>query len=134
MCEKISVEKLNQLTRSNNVMHEIKVMDETPIRQKPRRIQYHKQKELREMLQEMYQSMITLLGKPFRTATFDFGDDDYFKQIFEMGEGLSKNKELRKVNNARGSKHAIYIMRTFFGLYSLLNQLRAEVTLNYTLD
>jgi hypothetical protein len=86
------------------------------------------------MLQEMYQSMITLLGKPFRTATFDFGDDVYFKQIFEMGEGLSKNKELRKVNNARGSKHAIYIMRTFFGLYSLLNQLRAEVTLNYTLD
>ena len=88
----------------------------------------------REMLQEMYQSMISLLGKPFRTATFDFGDDAYFKQIFEMGEGLSKNKELRKVNNARGSKHAIYIMRTFFGLYSLLNQLRAEVTLNYTLD
>lgn len=90
--------------------------------------------EQKEMLKNMYQEMITLLGKPFRTKTFDFGNDFYFAEIAQMGDGLSKNKELRKLNNARGSKHAIYIMRTFFGLYSLLNQLKAEVTLNYTLD
>lgn len=90
--------------------------------------------EQKEMLKNMYQEMITLLGKPFRTKIFDFGNDSYFTEIAQMGDGLSKNKELRKLNNARGSKHAIYIMRTFFGLYSLLNQLKAEVTLNYTLD
>ena len=90
--------------------------------------------EQKEMLQNMYQEMITLLGKPFRSESFDFGDDAYFAQIAQMGDGMSKNKELRKVNNARGSKHAIYIMRTFFGVYSLLNQLKAEVKLNYTLD
>lgn len=88
----------------------------------------------KDMLQNMYQQMISLLGKPFRSESFDFGDDTYFAQIAQMGDGMSKNKELRKVNNARGSKHAIYIMRTFFGLYSLLNQLKAEVKLNYTLD
>jgi hypothetical protein len=28
---------------------------------------------------------------------------------------------------ARGSKHGLYINRTYFGLYNLLNQLQAEV-------
>lgn len=86
------------------------------------------------LLKQIYGEMIGLLGQPFHTASFDFANEAYFTQIFGMGEGLSQNKELRKMNNARGSKHAIYIMRTFFGLYSLLHQLKAEVQLNYTLD
>jgi predicted unusual protein kinase regulating ubiquinone biosynthesis (AarF/ABC1/UbiB family) len=89
--------------------------------------------EQKILLKNMYQESITLLGMPFRSETFNFGDDAYFKQIYEMGDGFSKNKELRKINSARGSKHAIYIMRTFFGLYSLLNQLKAEVRLKYRL-
>lgn len=88
----------------------------------------------KQMLQGMYHQLISLLGKPFHSDSFDFSDATYFQQIFGMGEDLSKNKEIRKMNNARGSKHAIYIMRTFFGLYSLLHQLRATVKLNYTLD
>ncbi len=85
-------------------------------------------------LREMLAEMIGLLGRPFRSSTFDFGNDDFFAEIAHMGDGLSKNKELRKMNNARGSKHGIYIMRTFFGLYQLLNQLKAEVKLNYRFD
>ncbi len=91
-------------------------------------------KEQKEMLKQTYQEMISLLGRPFTTDSFDFGNNDYFSQIANLGENLSKNKELRKLNNARGSKHAIYIMRTFFGLYSLLNQLKANVKLNYKLN
>ena len=87
----------------------------------------------KEFLQEMMQQMISLLGKPFQSTSFDFGDDAYFAKIYAMGENLSKDKELRKMNNARGSEHSIYIMRTFFGLYSLLNQLKANVQLNYPL-
>lgn len=90
--------------------------------------------EQTEMLKRMYQEMISLLGQPFRSDKFDFGNDAYFAQIAQMGDGMSKNKELKKLNNARGSKHGIYIMRTFFGLYSLLNQLKAEVRLNYRLN
>jgi predicted unusual protein kinase regulating ubiquinone biosynthesis (AarF/ABC1/UbiB family) len=86
------------------------------------------------LLQEVYMEMITIIGLPFQSETFDFSDETYFKQLFGLGEEISQNKELRKMNNARGSKHAIYIMRTFFGLYSLLHQLKATVKLNYTLD
>lgn len=88
----------------------------------------------RVLLMQIYGEMIALLGQPFHQERFDFADETYFNKIFGMGEDLSKNKELRKMDNARGSKHAIYVMRTFFGLYSLLHQLRAEVQLNYTLD
>ena len=86
------------------------------------------------ILKQIYGDMIGLLGLPFQSTSFDFADETYFKRIFTMGEELSQNKELRKMNNARGSKHAIYVMRTFFGLYSLLHQLKANVQLNYTLD
>lgn len=87
-----------------------------------------------EFLKEIYYEMISLLSKPFYTATFDFANKEFFTQIYTMGEGFSKNKTFRKMNNARGSKDAIYVMRTFFGLYSLLHLLEAEVQLNYTLD
>jgi hypothetical protein len=90
--------------------------------------------EQKKLLQQIYGDMIGLLGLPFHSETFDFADEAYFKRIFVMGEELSQNKDLRKMNNARGSKHAIYIMRTFFGLYSLMHQLKANVKLNYSLD
>lgn len=86
------------------------------------------------LLRKMYGQMIGLLAKPFHTESFDFSDATFFQQIYHMGEAFSKDKEFRNMNNARGSKHAIYIMRTFFGLYGLLHQLKATVKLNYTLD
>lgn len=88
----------------------------------------------KDLLRKMYGQMIGLLAKPFHTETFDFSDAAFFQQIYQMGEAFSKDKEFRSMNNARGSKHAIYIMRTFFGLYGLLHQLKATVRLNYTLD
>lgn len=88
----------------------------------------------RELLMKIYGEMIALLGLPFQSPSFDFADETYFRRIFTMGEELSRNKELRSMNNARGSKHAIYVMRTFYGLYGLLHHLKAEVRLNYTLD
>src|SRR5690606_11861412 len=41
----------------------------------------------------IFKGMIDLLGKPFRYESFDFGNDAYFQQIFEMGDRLGKMKE-----------------------------------------
>jgi predicted unusual protein kinase regulating ubiquinone biosynthesis (AarF/ABC1/UbiB family) len=87
----------------------------------------------RKKLSSIYEDMIGLLGKPFHTENFDFGDVGYFQKIAVMGDQFSKDKELRKMNNARGSKDAIYIFRTFFGLYNLLHHLKATVRLEYPL-
>lgn len=85
------------------------------------------------LLRSLYREMIDLLGRPFHQDHFDFGDPAFFQEIFKKGEAFSSNKDLRKMNNARGSRDAIYVMRTFFGLYNLLHQLKATVKLNYKL-
>ncbi|MDX2303218.1 MAG: AarF/ABC1/UbiB kinase family protein [Microscillaceae bacterium] len=76
---------------------------------------------------DLFKQMISLLCRPFRTDTFDFSDDDYFTQIYEFGEKISTMPEVRNSKEARGSRHSLYINRTYFGLYSILNELRAEV-------
>lgn len=77
---------------------------------------------------QVFREMISLLGKPFHVDTFDFSDDSYFEQIFQLGDRISNDKMFKKSRQARGSRHGLYINRTYFGLYNLLNQLQAEVT------
>jgi len=76
---------------------------------------------------EVFSTLIELLGRPFRTPDFDFSDKLYFKSIFQFGEELSGMKELRDSKKARGAKHALYINRTYFGLYNLLHDLKAKI-------
>ena len=51
----------------------------------------------------------------------------FFGEIATMGEEFTKDTQLRKMNGNRGSKHFLYINRTFFGLYNLLHDLKARV-------
>lgn len=81
----------------------------------------------RKFFYDIFIEMITLLGKPFHGETFDFGDDQYFSAIYEYGEKLSTMKEIKESKLARGSKDALYINRTYFGLYSMLNELKANI-------
>ena len=78
---------------------------------------------------KLFKEMIYLLGRPFGEETFDFADDSYFEQVYLYAEKLQKLDELRNSKVARGSQHGLYINRTYFGLYSLLNELRAEVSI-----
>ena len=75
----------------------------------------------------VFKEMISLLGKPFHVDRFDFANDAYFEQIFLLGDKISNDKMFKKSRQARGSRHGLYINRTYFGLYNLLNQLQAEV-------
>lgn len=81
----------------------------------------------RALLLDVYQESIELLARPFHTETFDFGDEAYMRAIYEFGEKSSSNKELQKINNARGSAHALYVNRAYFGLYNLMARLKARV-------
>ena len=75
----------------------------------------------------LFTEMINLLGRPFFENEFDFGQDDYFQEIYTFGNNLAQMKEIRESKVARGSKDSLYINRTYFGLYSILNQLKAVV-------
>ena len=79
-----------------------------------------------EFFTEMFHEMLSLFTQPLLAETFDFSDGEFFGKIAELGERYSKNTELRKMNANRGSTHFIYINRTFFGLYNLMFDLKAQ--------
>ena len=85
-----------------------------------------------EFFSALFYEMLSLFTQPFHNETFDFADEVFFGKIAELSEKYSKDTEIRKMNGNRGSKHFLYINRTFFGLYNLLNDLKAEVKIkNY---
>jgi hypothetical protein len=71
------------------------------------------------------------LGRPFRSEVFDFSDKAYFESLYQFGEELTKMKELRNSKKARGVRDAVYINRTYFGLYNILHDLRAKVRIGH---
>lgn len=79
-----------------------------------------------EFFTEMFHELLTVFTEPFQKEVFDFSNDGFFKKISRLSEKYSKNTELRKMNGNRGSKHFIYMNRTFFGLYNLMFDLKAK--------
>ncbi|SEF81488.1 ABC1 kinase family protein [Flavobacterium urumqiense] len=79
---------------------------------------------------EMFHDLLSLFTKPFQGETFDFSDETFFDSIAKLGERFSKDTNLRKMNGNRGSKHFIYMNRTFFGLYNLMFDLKATIVVN----
>jgi hypothetical protein len=74
--------------------------------------------------------MLTLFTAPFNQERFDFGSNDFWSQIADLSERFAKDDQIRKMNANRGSKHFLYMNRTFFGLFNLLHDLKAEVVVN----
>ncbi|MEC8536605.1 MAG: AarF/UbiB family protein [Bacteroidota bacterium] len=75
---------------------------------------------------DMFYELLSVFTLPFQKAVFDFSNSDFFTKIGDLAERYSQNTELRKFNNSRGSKHFIYMNRTFFGLYNLMFDLKAN--------
>ncbi|MCY1487645.1 putative protein kinase UbiB [compost metagenome] len=81
---------------------------------------------------QLFHQLLHLFTKPFQREAFDFSDEEFFGEMAQLSEEYSKDSKLRKMNGNRGSKHFLYINRTFFGLYSLLHDLKARIdTENY---
>lgn len=79
---------------------------------------------------ELFHEMLSLFTSPFHGEDFDFSDETFWNQITNLSEKYSNDKELRKMNGSRGSRHFLYINRTFFGLYNLLHDLKAQIKIN----
>ncbi len=83
-----------------------------------------------QFFSDLFYEMLVLFTSPFHHDTFDFADGAFWSKITDLSEKYSKNTDLRKMNGNRGSKHFLYINRTFFGLYNLLHDLKAKVDIN----
>jgi predicted unusual protein kinase regulating ubiquinone biosynthesis (AarF/ABC1/UbiB family) len=78
----------------------------------------------------LFKEMLGLFTTPFHDDTFDFGNEDFWSKIAALGERYSKDEHIRKMNGNRGSKHFLYINRTFFGLFNLMHDLKADIEVN----
>ena len=77
-----------------------------------------------EFYYQSYLEMIRLFAKPYTSKTFDFSQPEFFTQLYAYGEKIAKMPEFKQ---ARGVKHFIYVNRTNFGLYTILQELKAVV-------
>ena len=79
---------------------------------------------------DLFHELLGVLTFPFHNDTFDFSDESFWSKVAQMSERLSQDKQIRKLNGNRGSRHFLYINRTFFGLYNLLHDLKADIVVN----
>ena len=112
--ELATVDVINDPEKFNQKMFQLEILreDDSP--------------EELKFFSEMFHEMLSLFTKPFHVENFDFSDAEFFGNIAALGEKYSKSTELRKMNGNRGSKHFIYINRTFFGLYNLMFDLKSN--------
>ncbi|MBL57591.1 MAG: ABC transporter [Flavobacteriales bacterium] len=122
--ELVKEENRNNSNQFKSILKRLEVLydDDTP--------------EEEQFIESIFSELLSVFTKPFQSETFDFSNEEFFQEIVALGEKLSKDKELRNQNGGRGSKHFIYMNRTFFGLYNLMFDLKSKniVTMNYSPD
>jgi predicted unusual protein kinase regulating ubiquinone biosynthesis (AarF/ABC1/UbiB family) len=79
------------------------------------------------MITSLCMVWLELLARPFRSGIFNFGDPEFLKAIYDLGEENRRADHLRTMRGQRGSPDTIYVNRAFFGLYSLLGRIGARV-------
>lgn len=84
------------------------------------------QEEL-DFFMPLFKQMIDMLTLPFTVDRFDFGNETYFGSIYNFADTLMEMPEIRNSPKARGSRHSLYINRTYYGLYHILFDLKAQV-------
>jgi len=84
-------------------------------------------KEEFEYFKALFHELLNVFVEPYRHKHFDFSDNGFNTAIAGLSERFANDKNIRKMNTNRGSRHFIYVNRTFFGLFSLLFDLKATV-------
>ena len=82
--------------------------------------------EEQRLIVDMFREIIDYFTIPFNVETFDFCDVSLFEKISNAGEQFFRKIKKMDLDTGRGSKHIIYMNRTFFGLFSLMFDLRAK--------
>ena len=86
--------------------------------------------EARKYIINLFHDMLSVFTYPFHGETFDFSNEVFWGRIASMSDRLANDEYLRKLNGNRGSRHFLYINRTFFGLYNLMHDLKAEIVVD----
>lgn len=80
----------------------------------------------KEFFATLFYELLELFTRPFNQEKFDFSDEGFFQEIADLGQRYSKISDMKGMNTNRGSRHFIYLNRTFFGLYNMMHDLKAK--------
>ncbi|KFF01292.1 ABC transporter [Chryseobacterium formosense] len=83
-------------------------------------------REEQEFFSKLFYELLELFTRPFNLEVFDFSDEGFFQEIADLGQRYAKLNDMKGMNVNRGSKHFIYLNRTFFGLYNMMHDVRAK--------
>ncbi len=111
-------ENFSDDTIFTNKLYELEILVDTD---KPDEVVFFK---------SLFHELLSLFTSPFNKEEFDFGDPTFWGKIADLSEHYASDKQIRKMNGNRGSKHFLYMNRTFFGLYNLLHDLKAKIQVN----
>ena len=84
----------------------------------------------KEYIVALFHEMLSIFTQPFHEDNFDFSDEQFWGKIARISDRLANDEYLRKLNGNRGSKHFLYINRTFFGVYNLMHDLKAKIVVD----
>lgn len=82
---------------------------------------------LKQFLFDFLSRAIRHVVQPFFYEYFDFSNQEFITNIIRREDVIALNRELFLSGKARGQRDAIYLHRTFYGLYHLLYELKATV-------
>lgn len=82
--------------------------------------------EEKEFFTQIFYELLYLFTTPFQSEKFDFSDPAFFSAIADLGQKYAKNTQIKGRNANRGSRHFIYMNRTFFGLFNLMHDIQAK--------
>ena len=86
--------------------------------------------EERKLFLGILSRFLGIVGKPFDADEFSFDDAEYLESLYKFAEEVSKMPQVRQSKAVRGSSHAIYINRAWFGLYQMLSDLKSNIRAN----
>lgn len=84
----------------------------------------------KEYIVALFHEMLSIFTQPFHEDNFDFSNEEFWGKIARISDRLANDEYLRKLNGNRGSKHFLYINRTFFGVYNLMHDLKAKIVVD----
>ena len=90
--------------------------------------------ESKKLFFGLFKEIMFLLIQPFKEGSFDFSNKEYLDRLYTLGDELRLRKDIRKNGAARGSRHILYINRTYFGLFTLLYELGAKIKTSTSFD
>ena len=75
----------------------------------------------RERVESFFQRFGRLIVQPYRSDTFDFGDDAFYNEL------KACFREGSKLRETSGSHHFIFINKVLVGLFGIMNQLKPKL-------